>query len=145
MNIFFDMDGTIANLYGVNGWLEYIISEDATPYAEAEVMLNMNSLARILNNLQRKGYKIGIISWLAKNGSENYNTLVTEAKKNWLSKHLASVKWDKVEIVSYGYAKQNFAESADDILFDDEKPNRDNWTGKAYGVENILEVLKNLK
>lgn len=142
MNIFFDMDGTIANLYGVDGWLDYILAEDTTPYAEAKVMLNMSALARRLNTLQKQGHKIGVISWLAKCGSDEYHKAVTNAKLAWLKKHLASVKWDKVEIVSYGYAKQTFAETEQDILFDDEKPNRDNWTGKAYGVENILEVLK---
>ena len=29
-----------------------------------------------------------------------------------------------------------------DILFDDEAKNRNNWTGKAYDVQNILEILK---
>ena len=66
MKIFFDMDGTIANLYGVENWLEYLLNKNVKPYAEAKVMLNMNSLARLLNNLQKKGHKIGIISWLAK-------------------------------------------------------------------------------
>ena len=28
MRICFDMDGTIANLYGVENWLEYLIAED---------------------------------------------------------------------------------------------------------------------
>ena len=55
--IYFDMDGTIANLYGVNGWLESIINRDASPYTNAEPMVRMNSLARVLNTLKRKGFK----------------------------------------------------------------------------------------
>jgi hypothetical protein len=31
-----------------------------------------------------------------------------------------------------------------DILFDDEEKNRNNWTGRAYDVENILEILKKI-
>lgn len=31
MTIWFDMDGTIADLYGVDGWLEMLIAEDPTP------------------------------------------------------------------------------------------------------------------
>ena len=61
--IYFDMDGTIADLYGVENWLAYLIAEDVKPYADAGVLVNMNSLARVLNRLQRKGYEIGIISW----------------------------------------------------------------------------------
>ena len=29
MTVYFDMDGTIANLYGVNEWLKRIIAYDA--------------------------------------------------------------------------------------------------------------------
>ena len=142
MRICFDMDGTIANLYGVENWLEYLIAEDVKPYAEAEVMLNMNSLARLLNKLQKQGNEIVIISWLSKCGSSEYNEAVTEAKKTWLKKHLASVKFNEINIVKYGYNKSHFCKSTEDILFDDEENNRNNWTGKAYNVQNIIEVLK---
>ena len=30
--IVFDMDGTIADLYGVNGWLEMLNAENPKPY-----------------------------------------------------------------------------------------------------------------
>ncbi len=144
MRICFDMDGTIANLYGVEGWLENLIAEDVRPYREAEVLLNMNSLASKLNKLQKMGHEIVVISWLSKCGSENYNKAVTETKKAWLRKHLGSVIFDEINIVKYGTPKSNFCKSAEDVLFDDEKPNRDNWNGKAYDVQNILEVLATL-
>ena len=73
-----------------------------------------------------------------------YDAVVAEVKKAWLAKHLPSVKWNAVNVVPYGYNKANFAESAEDVLFDDEKPNRDAWTGKAYDVNNILEILKKI-
>ena len=144
MKICFDMDGTIANLYGVENWLQYLIAEDVKPYADAKVMLNMNSLARVLNRLQAQGHKIVVISWLSKSGSEDYNARVTEVKKAWLKKHLRSVQFDEINIVKYGTCKANFAESPEDILFDDEEHNRTEWTGNAYGVENILEILKKI-
>ena len=31
--IWFDMDGTIANLYGVDNWLDKLHASDASPYA----------------------------------------------------------------------------------------------------------------
>ena len=142
MRICFDMDGTIANLYGVEGWLDNLINEDVRPYREAEVLLNMNALARQLNKLQRAGHEIVVISWLSKSGSEDYNKAVTETKKTWLRKHLGSVKFDEINIVKYGTNKAQFAKSKNDILFDDEEPNRMAWTGKAYNVNNILEVLR---
>jgi len=142
--IFFDMDGTIADLYGVNNWLDYLLASDTLPYEIAKPLVKLNSLARILNRLQRNGYKIGIISWLSKSGSDEYNNAVAEVKKDWLRKHLASVKFDEIHIVNYGTPKQMFAKTADDILFDDEKPNRDNWTGKAFDVDEIIEILKGI-
>ena len=144
MRIMFDMDGTIANLYGVDGWLEMLINHDATPYKLADTLINMNVLARTLNKLQAKGFEIGIISWLAKNSNEEYDNEVTKAKKGWLKKHLASVHWDILEIVPYGTDKNITAENENDILFDDEINNRKNWIGKAYDVNNIIEVLKGL-
>ena len=140
--IYFDMDGTIADFYGVENWLDYLINEDVTPYKVAKVRMNMQVLARRLNKLQKQGYHIGIISWLSKSGSIDYNERVTEVKKNWLNEHLHSVNFDKVIIVDYGTPKQTFSNGSD-ILFDDEMPNRKNWLGSAYDVDDILEALKN--
>ena len=144
MTINFDMDGTIANLYGVENWLDYLIAEDTTPYEVAVPLLRLSALAKRINNLQRKGYEIAIISWLSKGGSDEYNEAVMEAKLAWLAKHLPSVHLDYINIVPYGTPKQNFCESPLDVLFDDEQRNRDNWTGRAYDVENILEILKEI-
>ena len=144
MKICFDMDGTIAGLYQVENWLSDLDNENTRPYEEAKVLLNMNSLAKRLNRLQAKGHKIVIISWLSKFGSDDYNEAVTEAKKVWLKKHLGSVKFDEMNIVKYGTPKSLFCSSADDVLFDDEKPNRENWLGRAYDVNNILETLATL-
>ena len=136
-----DMDGTIANFYGVEGWLDYLMASDVTPYKIAKPLINMSVLARHLNRLQRNGYSINIISWLSKSGTKEFNKEVTSAKLGWLKKHLPSVKWDKINIVPYGTPKQTLGNG---ILFDDEKLNRDNWIGTAYDVNNILEVLKTL-
>lgn len=144
MRICFDMDGTIAGLYQVENWLDDLINENTRPYKEAKVLLNMNSLAKRLNSLQKQGHEIVIISWLSKSGSDRYNEQVTAVKKAWLKKHLASVCFDEINIVKYGTPKNQFCKSFNDLLFDDEKQNRDGWTGKAYDVDNILKVLSNI-
>jgi hypothetical protein len=142
MTINFDMDGTIADLYGVENWLPMLIAEDTTPYAEAKPMVNFSALARQLNKAQRNGHKIAVISWTSKNGSPAYNEAVAEVKKAWLAKHLPSVKWDAVNVIPYGTPKQTLCGNAEDVLFDDEEPNRTAWTGKAYGVADLLTTLK---
>ena len=142
--IFFDMDGTIADLYGVENWLDFLIASDSLPYEIAKPLIRLSALARILHRLQDEGYRVGIISWLSKNSTPEYDEKVTEAKKNWLKTHLPSVKFDEINIVPYGTAKEKFAKTEKDILFDDEEKNRQNWTGEAFGVENIFEILRGL-
>ena len=142
MTIWFDMDGTIADLYGVDGWLEDIINQNPRPYIEAKPLLNLSLLARRLNKLQKKGYKIGIISWLSKKDDIDYSVIVTKAKKKWLKKHLPSVKWDNVNIVKYGMNKWEVCGNG--ILFDDEEQNRSNWKNDSYEPKEILRILKKL-
>ena len=139
--IWFDMDGTIADLYGDPDWLAKLIAYNPEPYAKAMPLVNMNTLARYLNRLQKQGYEICIVSWLSKNSTEAYEKAVTEAKIAWLKKHLASVRFNQVDIIPYGTPKN---EGRQGILFDDEAHNREVWGEGAYDVHNIMEVLKGL-
>ena len=145
ITINFDMDGTIADLYGVENWLDYLIAGDVFPYENAEPLLRLSALARRLNNLQKNGYNLAVISWLSKSGTDEYNAEVEVVKREWLAKHLPSVKWDAIHIVPYGTPKQNFCGNPLDILFDDEAKNRENWTGRAYDVDDILATLEEVK
>ena len=140
--IYFDMDGTIANLYGVENWLPMLRNEETTPYTKAKPMVNMNSLARILNRLQRNGWTIGIVSWTAKNGTIEYNERVRKAKIEWLKTHLKSVHFDEVKVIDYGVPKEIVVDNPMGILFDDEEQNRTNWIGTAFDVDDIIGVLK---
>jgi hypothetical protein len=142
--IYFDMDGTIADLYGAKDWLEKIKVLDTEPYEIAHGLVNMSLLARYLNRLQEQGYTIGIVSWLAKGSTKEYDMQVTRAKKRWLTKHLKSVAFDEINIVAYGTPKSTVVGITDGILFDDEEPNRKEWKGKAYDQTDIIGVLKAL-
>ena len=141
--IWFDMDGTIANLYGVENWLPMLIDSNPAPYKLAAPLVNMNKLARTLNKLQRAGYKLGIISWLSKTSTPEYDKAVTAAKLWWLHKHLNSVKWDAVNIVAYGQNKWDVCDEG--ILFDDEAPNREAWGGEAFHPDDMMKVLLSLQ
>ena len=139
--IWFDMDGVMAGLYDVENWLDYLLASDPYPYKVARPLINMSLLARLLNRLQADGYYIGIVSWLSKNGTVEYNEAVTNAKLAWLNKHLHSVHWDEIVIIPYGTPKSWFG---DGILFDDEERNRKEWNGFAYEPSEIIEVLNSL-
>ena len=94
-----------------------------------------------MNALSAKGYKIGIVSWTSKGGSDNFNADVARVKKEWLAKHLPSVEFAEIVIIPYGTPKSSVGSG---ILFDDEIGNRTEWKGTAYGVENIAKVLATL-
>lgn len=141
MQINFDMDGTLVDLYGVENWLSMLIAEDTTPYEIAKPMLNFSHLARLLNKLIANGCEINVISWTAKNGSPEYNERVATTKREYLAKHLPSVNFTNIFVIEYGTPKENYGT---DILFDDEKKNRDNWNGIAFDEKEIISILKSL-
>lgn len=142
MKIWFDMDGTIADLYGVTDWLPALIAEDTRPYEIAKGIGNLALIARLLNKVQEAGHEIGIISWTSKAGTPAYNERVAEAKKVWLGRHLQSVAWNEIKVVAYGTDKR--VATGGGILFDDEEGNRINWGVGAYEPKEIVEILKNL-
>ena len=136
-----DMDGTFVDLYGVENWLKDILNRDTRPYEVARPLVNLSALARVLNNKQRKGYQINVVSWTAKNAPEEYNIRVANAKREWLAKHLPSVNFDNIYIVAYGTPKH---EVANGYLFDDEEPNRKAWGTGANDVENLVKKIKEI-
>ena len=144
ITINFDMDGTIADLYANPNWLPMLRAFDPTPYATAKPLLRLNTLARKLNELQKQGYELAVISWLSKESNPAYDEAVTATKMAWLAEHLPSVHWDRISFIPYGTPKENYCRNPLDILFDDEERNRNNWTGRAYDVKNIMEILREI-
>lgn len=141
MNIYFDMDGTIADLYGVENWLEDLLHENSRPYRVARPLVDMRVLARQLNRLIRAGYSVNVISWGSRGASAAYDNEVRRVKIQWLEKHLRSVRFDSIEVVPYGTPKELYGPG---ILFDDEEDNRKAWGEGAHTEKEIFEVLKKL-
>ena len=143
MKIWLDMDGTIANLYAVENQLPKLRAFDPDPYRHAEPLVRMATLARLLNNRQRKGYEICIVSALSKVSNAEYDEAVINAKCEWLAEHLPSVHFDEMRFVPYTFVK-NDVNSGNDILFDDEERHRTAWTGTAFPADELLTALKTL-
>lgn len=141
--IIFDMDGTIADLYSVENWLPKLRAEDPSPYLEAKPLVRLSLLARKLNKLQRKGYKLGVVSWGSKVSSPEYLEAVRTAKEKWLAQHLRSVSFDSIVICPYGTPKSSVCPFYNDsaILFDDEENNRNEWGENAFSEKEIFEIL----
>lgn len=141
--IWFDMDGTIADLYAVEGWLDDLQNNRVRPYKEAAPLVNLQALAHRLNNLQRQGYRLGIVSWLSKFGDAAYKREIIKAKRRWLNIHLRSVQWNEIVIVPYGIPKSSVVSELG-VLFDDEEQNRIDWGENAFDVTEIFKVLRSL-
>lgn len=141
-----DLDGTIADFYGVEGWLEDLEAERMRPYLEAEPLYDMARLREILLALSAQGWEIRIISWLSKNSSEQYKTAVRIAKRVWLNKY--NLPLDVIHLVQYGTTKADCVRRAGGtaVLVDDNSKIRDGWhLGETIDpTENLLEKLEEL-
>lgn len=139
--IYFDMDGTIANLYGVDNWLESILKGHTKPYRLAKRMYNKETIETI-KALKENGYKIGIVSWLAKGSNKEYDEKVTTAKLNWLAKNFNFA--DEIHIVPYGTDKKSVVVDKNGYLVDDEIGNLTAWGRKSINAKDMNRELKKL-
>ena len=139
----FDMDGTIADLYGVENWLADLRSENPRPYIVARPMYDMDNLTLTLELLQMLGWKIVVTSWLAKGSTKAYDEEVRKAKREWLEKY--NFPFDEIHLVKYGTTKANCTRKLGgyQILVDDNAEVRKGWTLGATidANKNIIDEL----
>ena len=135
----FDMDGTIANLYGVENWLEDLRSFNPRPYIIAEPMYDMVLLNALLNELKNNGWKIVVTSWLSKESTRTYDKEVRKAKREWLEKN--NFPFDEIHLVKYGTTKANCTRKLGgyQILVDDNEQVRNGWNlGSTINANNDI-------
>lgn len=148
--ICFDMDGTIADLYSVNGWCEALNAGEISPYLAAEPMWDMEELANILTTLHMMGFRLEVISWSCKtHNSAEHNRLVKKAKMEWLENMGILDCFDSVHVVKYGTPKHTVSNFRHGILVDDNRGVREAW--ENYGGDTIdptkidlIEILTGL-
>ena len=128
--IVWDMDGTMADLYGVEGWLEMLRNENPLPYEIAKPLWDMERLANIIRGLQAIGVEQRIVTWLSMDSSEEYKTETRRAKREWLEQF--GFPYDHFHGVQFGATKADSVRKflADDetaILIDDSARVRKGW------------------
>lgn len=142
--VYFDMDGTIADLYSVPNWLECLQSEDVTPYLEAKPLCNMKDLENLLASFKALGVTVGVVSWAAGCGSEQYRKDVKQAKMKWLLENCPSLL-EEFHVVKYGTPKKKPCKIKNAILVDDNDDVRKQWRGETIDAKgNILQELETL-
>ena len=142
----FDMDGTIADLYGVEDWLDDLRAENPRPYTEAKPFYNMLVLNEILKAFKEMGWRIVVTTWLAKDSTKAYDALVREAKIEWLERY--DFPFDEIHLVKFGTTKANCTRHIGgfQVLVDDNEQVRKGWNLGATidANENIIEALLKL-
>lgn len=138
--VYFDMDGTIYDLYGVRGWLDRLHAEDETAYSEGGTLVDMQELCDML---ARAGVRVGVITWTAKGGRKEYNAAVRRVKRAWVAKHLPCVA--EFHCVKYGTPKHWVAKDKNAILVDDNAAVRAAWKGQTVDASNPQKTLMNLR
>ncbi len=123
--VYLDMDGTIANLYGIENWLPRLRAEDKTIFLECEPMISEKEL---LNKFPTENFEMKILSMTPLNATENYCLDVINQKNEWLNKYFPSIT--KRIYKPYGHNK-NLKNSKNAILIDDSEPIRNSWRGIA--------------
>lgn len=145
--IWFDMDGTIADLYGVDGWLDDLVALRTRPYELAKDLYNLADLLEIMIALKNSGYNLGVISWGSKANNDDFDKRVEKVKIEWLKNRLLDILLDEIIVTPYGVCKADTCKKYGyGILVDDEEQNRNAWTlGATINAnENILEALRGL-
>lgn len=150
----FDMDGTLADLYGQENWLEGIRAKKTDPYETAQPLVDMVKLVDMLNRLHDT-CEIAIVTWGSKDKDNDYLKEVRKAKKAWLDKY--GFPYDRFHCVQHGYSKRypvspNKARNKDiperQILFDDDMEVRNDWKKwdyhKAVSHDEMLDFISNL-
>lgn len=142
----FDMDGTIANFYGVEGWLKDLRAYSVRPYVEAKPIYDVDTLNTILEILKALGWRIVVTSWLSKESTADFDAEIRRAKREWLTRY--NFPADEIHLVKYGTRKANCTRKLGgyQILIDDNEEVRNSWTlGRTIDANrNIISQLVDL-
>ena len=144
--IVFDMDGTIADFYGVEGWLDDLHASNPRPSEVAKPLVDIAVLNELLGLLKAQGWTICVTSWLANDSSKEFDKLVRIAKRKWLEKY--DFPYDEIHLVKYGTTKANCTRhhKGYQVLVDDNADVRKGWNlGHTINAnEDILSALAEL-
>lgn len=103
--IFFDLDGTLYDLYNIENWLDSLQNEDATVFERGNFIGDYDEFIAIVKELMFKGYTFGVISWLPMYATPEFENECAEVKRKWVQKYLPFV--EEINFQRYGTPKQN--------------------------------------
>lgn len=144
--IYFDLDGTIYPLYDQPDWLERITTlADPSAYAAEVMMVDEVALQEVLLDLISEGFRVGVVSWLAKDATPEYDRAVRAVKREYIKKFLPMAT--EIHIVKYGTKKHSVIKNPHNaIIVDDDAGVRKAWTrgDTIDATGDILSALGDL-
>ena len=131
ITVYLDMDGTIADLYGIENWLPRLRNADKKIFLECKPLISEKEL---LNHFPTDKYEIRILSMTPLGATTDYCKNVEEQKNQWLDKYFPTLT--KRIYKAYGHNK-NLKNSANAVLVDDSEPIRNSWKGIALNPAEL--------
>ena len=146
-SIWFDMDGTIAELYKVEGWLTSLREGDWSVYSECAPRAHANRIRNAVRALVEDGWQVGVITWASK-GIDWGKDLdaIAEVKHEWLCQFFPEIADGMFACIPYGYSKAKYLEELIEnghnhyslaYLVDDNKEVRAEWRTHGEGFKTI--------
>lgn len=80
--IYFDMDGTVANLYGEDNWLDNLRNEREGSFINLRPLVDMMELSRVCHQLMKQGYRFGVITWLPMGASREFERVCERERRS---------------------------------------------------------------
>lgn len=141
--LYFDMDGTLADLYNVDNWIPKLRSEDVTPYLEAKPLVDMDELGKIIREFKVRGVKVGVISWGSLDGNREFTARTKKAKREWLERH--NIFCDEFHVVKHGTPKHKVCKVPGGVIVDDNAQVRAEWPWFSIDASDSETLIPRLE
>lgn len=136
--VYFDMDGTIANLYGVNNCFKRLDNLDASVYSEAKPI---DKYINMLKEFKNMGYKVIILSCLGMISEPTFDKQTCINKDKWLDKYVGKEYIDERIYIPNTKHKEQYVNTLG-ILVDDDERVLNNWPCDRIKAINNDKAIK---
>ena len=138
--IYFDLDGTVYDLYNVENWEPKLRAENSAVFREGNFIGDYDRFKSICEKLVAIGVQFGVITWLSMQSSPEYEIECTKVKREWVKKFMPFVS--EFNAQSYGTPKQNAIQKRTKTMYllDDNKEVCEMW--KTDKMRKSINVNK---
>ena len=151
LKVFFDLDGTLFDLYGKSDWLFKLENEIEGVFSSGDLMpeIDRDELYSAVADLAEFGVEFNVITWLPMQASREYQEICTAEKIAWVRENLPFI--NNIVCQPYGTPKQYgiIQKAYRCILIDDNAEVCEMWnTPKmraSYNVNSDFTAVSALK